>query len=80
MGAIENFIARSVKDVGADKIVAALSNQHPTRREPGPAGMGAPKPPRRKRGNNSDVQDVIRAAAEAAKNTNGDVELHIEFE
>jgi hypothetical protein len=72
MGAIEKFLARSVKDVGADDIVAALFSKV-QRPQPVPPPPAPPK---------CDVQvlkTLFAEAAKAAKNADGDVELHIEF-
>lgn len=71
MGAIENFLARSVKDVGADKIVTALFS-----------GVERPRPVTTPPVSGHDVQvlkTMFAEAAKAAKDADGDVELHIEF-
>jgi hypothetical protein len=72
MGAIEKFIARSVKDVGADEIVAALFSK--TQRPP------VTTPPGSVSGHDVQVlKAMFREAAQAAKDADGDVELHIDF-
>jgi hypothetical protein len=73
MGAIEKFLARSVKDVGADDIVAALFSKV---QRPQPVTT----PPGSVSGRDVQVlKAMFREAAQAAKSTDGDVELHIEF-
>jgi hypothetical protein len=73
MGGIEKFIARSVKDVGADEIIAALFAK--TQRPP-----PVTTPPGSMSGHDVQVlKALFREAAQAAKNADGDVELHIDF-
>jgi hypothetical protein len=74
MGGIEKFIARSVKDVGADEIIAALFSKVQRPRPP------VTTPPGSVSGHDVQVlKALFREAAQAAKDADGDVELHIDF-